>query len=424
MTQGPTPALCRDCATIVPAGNRCNTCGSPRLLRHREISELSLAHLDCDAFYAAVEKRDRPELKAEPVLIGGGKRGVVMTACYIARMSGVRSAMPMFQARKLCPNAVVLRPDMQKYQRIGKEIREIMRQATPLVEPLSIDEAFIELAGTERLHGKSPAEVLATMAKRIESEVGITVSIGLSFNKFLAKIASDLDKPRGFSIIGRGDADAFLADQPVSIIFGIGKRLAARLARQGLRTLADVRRENRDHLVATFGSIGHRLYDFSRGVDERKVNPNQPAKSLSAETTFERDIADIHELERHLWQLTEKVSARLKAQNLVAASVTLKLKSSRFQSLTRSARVSPPTHFAHVIFEVGSHLLAKLEAGTTYRLIGIGGSELSSPADLRQQNLPDPLRHKRDEAEAAMDDLRKRFGPDSIKKGRAISRNR
>jgi len=193
--------LCRDCTALHDDANlrRCPACKSPRLVRHDEIASLSMAHIDCDAFYAAIEKRDNPAIADKPVIVGGGKRGVVSTACYVARTFGVKSAMPMFKALAACPNAVVVRPDMQKYALVGRQVRQLMLETTPLVEPLSLDEAFLDLTGTDRLHRCSPAQTLARLAKRIEDELAITVSVGLSFNKFLAKVASELDKPRGFS---------------------------------------------------------------------------------------------------------------------------------------------------------------------------------------------------------------------------------
>ena len=198
-------SFCRDClADASPNSGRCGACRSPRLLRHPELDRLSIAHVDCDAFYATIEKRDDPALAAEPVIVGGGKRGVVAAACYVARTFGVRSAMPMFEALRLCPHATVIRPNMEKYVGVGREVRRMMLDLTPQVEPLSIDEAFLDLTGTERLHGMNPAKALARFARDVESKVGITVSIGLSGNKFLAKIASDLDKPRGFAVLGCG----------------------------------------------------------------------------------------------------------------------------------------------------------------------------------------------------------------------------
>src|SRR3989440_3358237 len=197
------PGFCRDCRRDAPEqAARCSSCGSPRLLRHAEIDTLAIAHVDCDAFYATIEKRDDPTLADKPVIVGGGQRGVVLTACYVARTFGVRSAMPMFEARRLCPHASVVGPDMEKYARVGRQVRELMFKLTPLVEPVSIDEAFMDLSGTALLHGMSPAKALASFAGEVETSLGITVSIGLSSNKFLAKIASDLDKPRCFAVLG------------------------------------------------------------------------------------------------------------------------------------------------------------------------------------------------------------------------------
>ena len=307
------PGFCRDCLTSAPPeGSRCPACGSPRLIRHAELFRLAIAHLDCDAFYAAIEKRDNPELADKPVIVGGGKRGVVATACYIARIRGVRSAMPMFQALKACPDAVVVRPNFEKYGRVGREVRSLMQEMTPLVEPLSIDEAFMDLAGTERLHHAPPALALARLQRRVETEIGITVSIGLSFNKFLAKIASDLEKPRGFSVIGEAEATSFLAPKPVGLIWGVGKTMQARLAADGIHTIGSLQRMDEAELGRRYGSMGLRLARLSRGDDRRSVDPRGEAKSVSAETTFDTDLADPHELKAILRALSEKVSRRLK----------------------------------------------------------------------------------------------------------------
>ncbi|TGW06427.1 DNA polymerase IV, partial [Mesorhizobium sp. M2D.F.Ca.ET.145.01.1.1] len=259
--------------------------GSPRLARHPELYRLHLAHIDCDAFYAAIEKRDNPALKDKPLIIGGGKRGVVSTACYIARIRGVRSAMPMFKALEACPEAVVIAPNMEKYVRVGHEVRAMMQALTPLVEPLSIDEAFLDLAGTERLHGLPPAVVLARFALAVEKEIGITVSAGLSYCKFLAKIASDFRKPRGFSVIGEAEAVGFLATQPVTMIWGVGKAFNATLEQDGIRTIGQLQKMERSDLMRRYGVMGERLYRLSRGEDVRRVDPDQDAKSVSAETT-------------------------------------------------------------------------------------------------------------------------------------------
>ncbi|MFI4996408.1 MAG: DNA polymerase IV, partial [Hyphomicrobiales bacterium] len=242
MTTTASP-ICRDCRTISSdTRSRCAQCGSPRLFAHQEWETLAIAHVDCDAFYATIEKRDDPSLAAKPVIIGGGRRGVVSTACYIARIHGVRSAMPMFKALAACPHAVVIKPNMEKYVRVSREVRRLMLELTPLVEPVSIDEAFLDLAGTVALHGAPPALTLMRFAEKVEREIGVTVSIGLSFNKFLAKIASDLDKPRGFSAIGQGEALDFLGPKPVTILPGVGKAAAARVAREGVSTNHVIRR--------------------------------------------------------------------------------------------------------------------------------------------------------------------------------------
>src|SRR5436305_8263258 len=255
------PGFCRDCRTDVPDDcNRCSGCRSPRLLRHPEIETLAIAHVDCDAFYATIVKRDDPSLADQPVIVGGGQRGVVLTCCYVARTFGVRSAMPMFEAKRLCPQAAIVRPRMDKYAEVGRAVRAHMRELTPLVEPVSIDEAFMDLSGTERLHGMPPAKALARFSQAVEQDLGITVSIGLATNKFLAKIASDLDKPRGFAVLGAAEAAAFLAPKPVSLIFGVGRVAQARPAKDGLRTIGDLQRAGEPELMARYGGEGARPY--------------------------------------------------------------------------------------------------------------------------------------------------------------------
>jgi DNA polymerase-4 len=374
--------LCRDCLADVPErSTRCRDCGSPRLVRHAELDRVSIAHVDCDAFYAAIEKRDNPSLADKPVIVGGGRRGVVATACYIARTHGVRSAMPMFEARRLCPHAHVIRPDMAKYAKVGREVRALMTGLTPLVEPLSIDEAFLDLTGTERLHGMTPAKALARFALSVERELGITVSIGLSQNKFLAKIASDLDKPRGFSVFAPAEAPAFLAPRPVTFIWGVGKAMAAVLAREGFRTIADLQRADEAKLMRRFGAEGLRLGRLARGIDLRAVDPERETKSVSAETTLEEDLSAFRPLERLLWELSEKVSARLKAKGLAGTTVTLKLKSADFRLRTRARSLSAPTQLAAKIFAAARELLAREAGGTKFRLIGIGVSALGGAAE-------------------------------------------
>src|SRR5215217_1258843 len=361
--------FCRDCRRDVPeAVTRCPTCGSPRLLQHPELDTLAIAHVDCDAFYATIEKRDDPTLADKPVIVGGGQRGVVLTCCYVARTYGVRSAMPMFEARRLCPHACVVRPNMEKYAGVGRQVRALMRDLTPLVEPVSIDEAFVDLSGTRRLHGVSPAKTLAGFAERVERELKITVSIGLSANKFLAKIASDLDKPRGFAVLGSAEAAAFLAPRPVTFIFGVGNATQTRLARDGYRVLADLQRASQAELMRRYGTEGLRLWRLARGIDARSVRADREAKSVSAETTFETDIAAFRQLEQRLWSLCERVSARLKAKDLSGSTVTLKLKSADFRIRTRARGLQTPTALAARIFAAARDLLKREADGAKFRL--------------------------------------------------------
>jgi len=390
-------ALCRDCLAISaerPA--RCVACGSPRLIAHPELEHLALAHIDCDAFYASVEKRDDPTLRDQPVIVGGGRRGVVSAACYIARMYGVRSAMPMFKALAACPHAAVVHPNMAKYARVGGEIREMMRSLTPLVEPLSIDEAFLDLSGTAQLHHGSPARSLAKLALEIEQRIGVTVSIGLSYNKFLAKIASDLDKPRGFAVIGQGEVLDFLGPKPVSLIWGVGKALQARLAADGIANIADLRGSEEVALVARYGNIGRRLYRFARGQDDRRVDPDGEMKSISA----------------------EKVSVRLKRNELAGHSVHLKLKTADFKTLTRSRRLAKPTQLAEAIYQAAVALLEAEATGRRYRLIGVGAADLAPAGPEAQPDLLDGDAVHQAAVERVMDQLRAKLGSAAIRKGR------
>lgn len=413
-----TPGFCRDCLKEQTAtARRCIGCGSPRLLRHAELYDLTLAHIDCDAFYASVEKRDNPELADKPVIIGGGKRGVVSTACYVARIHGVRSAMPMFKALEACPQAVVIKPNMEKYVRVGREVRALMQELTPLVQPLSIDEAFLELNGTQRLHHDPPARTLARFARRVEQEIGITVSVGLSYCKFLAKVASDLQKPRGFSVIGQAEALEFLRERPVTLIWGVGKAFAATLERDGIRTIGQLQTMEEADLMRRYGTMGQRLYRLSRGLDERTVEIDGEAKSVSSETTFNDDLARYDDLVMHLRRLSEQVAHRLRKSELAGQTVVLKLKTADFKTRTRNRRLDSPTRLADRIFRTGLQLLEKEIDGTKYRLIGIGVSDLSSPNLADPPDLVDPAATRRAAAEDAINKLRDKFGKASVETG-------
>ncbi len=414
------PLLCLECFSRRALGGRCAQCHGTRLVRHPELDQLSIAHLDCDAFYAAVEKRDEPSLRERPLIIGGEKRGVVATCCYIARLSGVRSAMPMFEAKRRCPEAVIMRPNMAKYRAVSRQVRTLMLALTPLVEPLSVDEAFLDLAGTRRLHGAPPAVSLARLLGRIEDEIGITASVGLSYNKFLAKVASEMNKPRGFCVIGRAEAMDFLEEQPVRLIWGVGKSLHKKLERHGLHTIGQLRAFEKADLMARYGKIGSRLYHLARAEDSRAVTTEREAKSVSSERTLERDLYRYAELEAVLWDQVEAVSKALKSKGLAGSTITLKLKPNRHRTVTRATTLAAPTQMSHVIFEYAKALLKREATGRPYRLVGVALSKLEAATGALEVDLLDPASGRRSVAERALDELRSRFGADSIKKGRSL----
>ena len=412
--------LCRDCFHLAEGAlNACPACKGHRLLQHAALPSLTIAHMDCDAFFAAIEKRDNPSLKDKPVLVGGGTRGVVSTCCYIARLYGVRSAMPMFKALKACPDAVVVKPDHAKYSAVAREVRAKMEALTPIVQPVSIDEAYMDLSGTHSVHGAPPAVSLARMAAEIERDIGITVSIGLSVNKFLAKTASELDKPRGFAAISADEAETLLGPKPISFLHGVGPKFADRLSADGYDTVADIHTADLKALIARYGENGMWLKQRAHGIDNRPVRTDEERKSVSAETTFNEDISDPAILEDQLWRLCVKTADRAKATGLDGSVITLKLKTSAFKPLTRRVSLSEPTQLAQTIFRAAKPLLAKEARGNVrYRLIGIGISELSEHrAD--GVDLLDPLIAKRAAAERASDIAREKFGKDAVITGRS-----
>jgi DNA polymerase-4 len=413
-------AFCRDCFWTGEAPvRRCPDCGSPRIVAHAELDRLAIAHMDCDAFYASVEKRDRPELRDRPVIVGGGKRGVVTTCCYIARISGVRSAMPMFKALKACPEAVVIKPDFAKYRAESRRILGMAAALTPLVQTLSLDEAWMDLSGTERLHGAPPAVTLARLQARIEADVGITVSIGLAANKFLAKIASDLDKPRGFSVIGAAEAQDFLAPRKVGILPGVGPAMVASLEKAGYRTVGDLARADPKALAAHWGAHGLRLAQLAAGRDARAVNPNEARKGISAETTFEHDLASVADLEDKLAPLCEKVARHARADGVAGRVVTLKLRTTDFRIVTRRRTVAAPTQTAKTLFAVGRELLAKEATGRPWRLIGVGIAELVD-AEAVEADFFDGEERRALAGERTLDALRARFGAEAVTSGRIL----
>ncbi|NOX83290.1 MAG: DNA polymerase IV [Alphaproteobacteria bacterium] len=414
-------AFCRVCYARMPDGARqCAACGDQRIVSHPELFELTIAHLDCDAFYAAIEKRDDPGLNDKPVIVGGGVRGVVATCCYVARTYGVKSAMPMFRALKACPDAVVIKPNMAKYVAVGRAVREMMRDLTPMVEPLSIDEAFMDLTGTERLHGSPPAITLAKLQARIKAELGVTASVGLSHNKFLAKIASDLDKPQGFSVIGKDETLAFLARQPVTKIWGVGAAMAARLEGDGIATIGQLQKLDAAMLAKRYGEIGLRLARLSQGEDARRIKPRRETKSVSSETTFNHDITDVQRLEDILWDLCEKVSARMKASEFEGRVITLKLKSANFKTITRRITLEAPSNLARIAFAATKKMLHEAAGDTAFRLIGVGFSDLIAAGEPSEADLFGEDRERIAAQEKAIDAIREKFGKDAVKAGRTL----
>jgi DNA polymerase-4 len=415
------PALCRDCFHHAAEDfTRCPSCGSRRIIAHPDLFRLTVAHIDCDAFYASVEKRDQPELATRPVIVGGGTRGVVAACCYIARLSGVRSAMPMFKARAACPDAVVIKPDIAKYAREGARIRAMMEALTPLVQPLSIDEAVLDLRGTEALHNAPPAVVLARFALAVEREVGVTVSVGLAANRLMAKLAAERDKPRGFAVIGAGEAAAWLAPQSVAVLPGVGPAMAKRLAAAGFVRLGQLAALDARAALARFGADGPALVARARGEDNRAVNPARETKSISAETTFDTDIALLAALEAPLWQLCEKLARRLKDKGFAAGGLVLKLKTADFALRTRSQRLPEPSLLPEVIFAAARPLLQREADGTAFRLIGIGAQPLAPADQADRGDLADPEAPRRAARWQAMEALRARFGEDAVMAGRGF----
>jgi DNA polymerase IV len=415
------PSLCRDCYHVADAaGRRCSACGGDRVVEHRSLLRLCIAHIDCDAFYASVEKRDRPELRAKPVIVGGGTRGVVTAACYVARIYGVKSAMPMFKALKACPDAVVIKPDFAKYSVASRQVRALMNDLTPLVQPLSIDEAVLDLSGTDALHGAAPAVVLARFANAVEREVGLTISVGLAANRLMAKIAAGRGKPRGFTVIDAEEAAGFLSPEPVRLLPGVGAALARKLEALGITRLGQLQALPDGEAARKLGEDGPALVRRSRGEDARLVDPTREAKSISAETTFERDLHEVSDMERPLWHLCEKLGRRLKEHDLAAGGVVLKLKTASFALRTRNARLSSPTVLPDRLFDLARALLRKEANGTRFRLIGVGANPLVPGMGADQGDLADTQTPKRAAAQAAIDTLRGRFGNTAIARGRSL----
>ncbi len=373
-----------------------------------------IAHIDMDAFYASVEQLDRPELRGKPVIVGGDPfkgRGVVSAASYEARKYGVRSAMPIKKAYRLCPHAVFLRPRFQRYEQISRQIREILLRFSPLVEFASIDEAYVDLTGTQRLFG-DPVETARRIKRTIKKETGLTASVGVAPNKMLAKIASDFGKPDGFVVVPPERVREFLDPLPVSALPGVGKKFEEKLLRIGIRRVGDVLRFPRELFVRLFGKAGDALFSLALGEDQSPVVPERERKSISVERTFEVDIADAHTLRRRLLLLCDKLAERLLAEGLVGRTVTLKVKYADFRLVTRSETLSSPTRSAKRIFETAAKLFERTTPAPI-RLLGVGLSNLSP-----SQKNPPELFSDSDEVDEklleALAKIREKYGDDGI----------
>jgi DNA polymerase IV len=377
-----------------------------------------ILHLDMDAFFASVELADDPSLKGKPVMVGGSTRGVVCAASYEAREYGVRSAMPTARARRLCPHGVFLPVRMARYMEVSGQVMDVLHRYSPLVEQASVDEAYLDISGTETLFG--PPEELARQAKaEIRDTTSLACSIGIAPVKFLAKIASDLDKPDGLYILHEADVEAFLQVLPVREIPGVGARAVEKLETLGVRTAGDVLRRSEGFWIKQLGKWGKVLFDRARGVDERPVTPYQEPKSESAENTFARDTADREEIARRLLLQSERVARNLRRMGRFGRTVTLKLKFSDFRMITRSRTLPRSTQASQTIFETAVHLLEEADPKTGLRLVGVGVSQFTKGDD-QPVLFQDEEVERRDNLDRAMDEVRDRFGNKAILRGRVF----
>ncbi len=370
----------------------------------------SILHVDMDAFYASVEERDRPELAGRPVIVGGtGGRGVVAAANYVVRRFGVRSAMPMREALKRCPEAVCIPPRMGRYQQVSQQVFAIFRDATPLVEGLSLDEAFLDVTGSERLLGGAEAIGIA-IRRRIREQTGLAASVGIASNKLLAKIASDLGKPDGLYKIDAADVHRILDPLPVERLFGIGPKTLPAVHAAGIRSCGELRRADEATLWRALGRQGRAMRDRAAGLDDRPVVPDRDEKSISAEETFATDLGDIAALQRELLRLADRTATRLRAQGLAAACVTVKIRRSDFTTYTRQRSFQPPSQDTALIHRFAAALLEewrRLNPRQAVRLLGVGVSDLQPSA---QSDLFAATPAKESRLDHAVDDIRRRFG--------------
>lgn len=382
----------------------------------------SILHVDMDAFYASVEQRDNPELRGKPVVVGGSNRGVVAAASYESRVFGIRSAMPMAEARRRCPDLCRVAPRMSHYQAVSRKIFAIFREFTPLVEGLSLDEAFLDVTASRKLFG-SGQRIAQAIKDRIHERTQLTASVGVAGNKLVAKIASDLEKPDGLVVITPDNLHERLDPLPVAVIPGLGKETQARLKRIGVCTIADLRRAKDRDLEPVFGRFTQKTRDRAAGIDDRPVVPSRAEKSISAEETYDVDLADRSDMERQLLRLAERTSGRLRKAGLAAGTVQIKIRRSDFQTCTRQTSLQPPGNGTDQIFELARGLLRGWLAqnpGARVRLLGLGGSNLGPAGqdDLFAGQAADPGT----EVDRTVDQIRDRFGSASVSRARSLDR--
>ena len=426
-----TGVMCRDCFKFTQVDNsqisrECFSCFSNRLIIHPELSKLSIAHVDCDSFYASVEKRDNKNLSNKPIIVGGENRGVVAAACYVARRYGIRSAMPTYKAKILCPELIVIPPRMKYYQKIGREIRVLIESVTPAFQPISIDEAFLDLSGTETLHKCCPAVSMAKLQKKILNQIGISVSVGLAFNKSLAKLSSEQDKPNGYYVIGKREAREWLSEKPASIIFGLGKSTITKLNNIGIKTCSELVNSPKNLLFPILGKSTSKIIDLAKGIDNRPVLKFSEAKSISVETTFNKDIDHSESLLNNLHLLCIKLSTRLKKSETYGSTIILKLKRSDYSLITRSIKVDEPYQLAHNLFSIAETLLRKeLLKKNKYRLIGIGITGLTKKEKLQKKlNLFGTEFDKKTKLENAFDKINNKIGSDTLIMGKHLKKKK
>ena len=384
----------------------------------------TIIHLDMDAFYASVEQLDHPELRGRPVIVGGSReRGVVSACSYEARPFGVRSAMPLQRAMRLCPDAIVLPVRMARYQEVSRQVFAIFARYTDRIEPLSVDEAFLDVADCARLFG-SAREIAEKIRRNVRDDLGLAVSAGIAPNKFLAKLASESAKPDGLLEIAPDRVDEFLLPLPVERLWGVGAKAADQLHRLGCRTVSDLRRMNEKQLVALFGIWGGQLYQLARGIDRREVEVDQEAKSIGAEETFAVDLTSIDLVQRHLLAQAEKVAARLRRKGLSARTVTVKVRYDDFSTVTRRLTLTEASDSGLILYRSGLELLTRTEAGKRpVRLLGLYAGNLESSAAGQSGLFPDPDKLQLHELDKAIDQVQQRFGSGVLRRGSLLKRD-